>query len=199
MGDPSEPIFKNAFKNMIKHKKRGYSLNVVRKPYRITYVYDTETNSVVAEAIGNANLPDDKRLEDSVWESLKSKGYQSIENGNYIKLFDLGSNPENAAFDDFISVFKDVFKQPTSHGVAYELSTTQPPDAITRLLSFALNAASEASRQAYKQKHSPLGRAGIAMVDVKQTKGKGCVVLVGIFTAAAVAVAKTVQQLIDVL
>ena len=199
MGDPSEKIFKNAFKNLLGFKKRGYALDVVSKPYRITYVYDTETKSVIAQAHGNANLPENKRLDDAAWGTLKSKGYQPIENGNYIKLFDLSSEPADAAYQDFISVFKDVFKAPTSHGVAYELSTTEPADAITRLLGFALDVAGETSRQAYKQKHSALGRAGIVSFDGKVEKGKGCAIIIGVFAGAAVAVAKAAQHLFDVL
>ncbi|MFH1377300.1 MAG: hypothetical protein ABIH86_00935 [Planctomycetota bacterium] len=199
MGDPSEKIFKNAFKKLIGFKKRGYALDVISKPYRIKYVYDTETKSVIAEAHGNANLPEDKRLDDSAWETLKAKGYEPVENGNYIKLFDLGSKPVDVAYDDFISVFTDVFKMPTDRWVAYELSTTEPTPAITKLLNFAITAASEVSKQAYRQKNDPLARAGIAIVDVKNTKGKGCAILIGVFAGAAVAVTKAIHQLIDVL
>ena len=126
-------------------------------------------------------------------------GYQPVDSGNYIKLFEIGAKPVDAAYQDFVDVFSTVFKQPTNRGIAYELSTTEPTPAIQRLLGFALDVAGDVSKQAYKMKHDPLARAGIVTANPNPKKSGSCLVLIAAFAGIAIVMLETARRVISAL
>jgi hypothetical protein len=191
MGGQSEKTFKTAFKRLVGFRKRGYALDVVSKPYRIRYVYDTETKSILAEAFGNESLPEGKQLDDAAIEALTAKGYAPCDGGNFLKLHEIDSKTIDEAYVDFVAVFTDVFRVATEHGVAYELSTTEPTPAISRLLNLAL----EVQKEAFRLKFDPLAREGIYVPKPATGAKKGCFVLLAASMGFAVAAAAAAHLL----